>query len=228
MAGCASTPNPAPALSDHVAAVESFRAARAAGDLDAARAFLVAEPRVWYESKDGTKVPMFVARRAGTELDGSAKTILYGYGGFNVSLTPGFSASILAWVERGGTYTRANLRGGGKAFSIELRLGANAYICGEETSMLDSLEGKRGLVRFKHPQHLNGILGRGTPLAERFVKVKVGGDVALLKGIMKQLLVMEAERPGEVQRLRALLRRQLDACGAQFPTRSDGSDVLRP
>jgi molybdopterin-dependent oxidoreductase alpha subunit len=57
---------------------------------------------------------------------------------------------------------------------------------------------ERGLVRFRHPQQLNGLLGSGTPLAERFVRVRVGGDVALLKGVMKELLALEAERPGRV------------------------------
>lgn len=70
--------------------------------------------QVRYPSKDGTPIPMFVAHRAGRALDGRAKTLLYGYGGFNVSLTPTFSASILAWIERGGTFALANIRGGGE------------------------------------------------------------------------------------------------------------------
>jgi len=57
---------------------------------------------------------------------------------------------------------------------------------------------ERGLVRFKHPQRLSGIFGDGTRLAERFVQVRVGGDVALLKGVMKELLALESERPGRV------------------------------
>ncbi|HEY8121792.1 MAG TPA: FdhF/YdeP family oxidoreductase [Myxococcota bacterium] len=57
---------------------------------------------------------------------------------------------------------------------------------------------ERGLVRFKHPQRVTGLLGAGTPLAERFVQVRVGGDVALLKGVMKELLALEVERPGQV------------------------------
>ncbi len=55
---------------------------------------------------------------------------------------------------------------------------------------------ERGLVRFKHPQQVRGLLGEGTELAERFVQLRVGGDVALLKGVMKELLALEAERPG--------------------------------
>jgi prolyl oligopeptidase len=66
----------------------------------------------FYASKDGTRIPMFVVRKKG--LTGPAPTILYGYGGFNVSLTPGFSPTKLAWLEAGGVYALANLRGGGE------------------------------------------------------------------------------------------------------------------
>ena len=57
---------------------------------------------------------------------------------------------------------------------------------------------ERGLVRFKHPQEVSGLIGHGTDLAERFVRVRIGGDVALLKGVMKELLALEDERPGEI------------------------------
>lgn len=68
--------------------------------------------QVFYESKDGTQVPMFITAKAGLKLDGSNPTLLYGYGGFNVSMTPAFSPSTLAWVEAGGVYAVACLRGG--------------------------------------------------------------------------------------------------------------------
>jgi prolyl oligopeptidase len=66
----------------------------------------------WYTSKDGTRVPMFVMHREGLELTGDHPTWLYGYGGFIAALTPRFDPMVAAWVERGGVYAMANLRGG--------------------------------------------------------------------------------------------------------------------
>ena len=70
--------------------------------------------QVFYSSKDGTRVPMFVAHKKGLKLDGSNPTLLYGYGGFSISLTPSFSVSRLAWMEMGGVFAMPNLRGGGE------------------------------------------------------------------------------------------------------------------
>ena len=75
-------------------------------DLEVVRSFVT--------SPDGTQVPLFVARRREQPLDGTAPTILYGYGGFQVSLTPAYSAGVRAWVEGGGVYATACLRGGGE------------------------------------------------------------------------------------------------------------------
>jgi prolyl oligopeptidase len=68
--------------------------------------------QVWYVSKDGTKVPMFVVSKKGIEKNGKNPTLLYGYGGFNVSLKPTFNRSMYLWMEHGGIYAVANLRGG--------------------------------------------------------------------------------------------------------------------
>jgi len=68
----------------------------------------------FYTSKDGTRVPLMIVSKKGTKLEGDNPTILYGYGGFNVSQTPGFSVSTIAWLELGGVYAVANLRGGGE------------------------------------------------------------------------------------------------------------------
>src|SRR5690606_24116469 len=70
--------------------------------------------QVFYESKDGTKIPMIITYRKDLKLNGKNPTILYGYGGFNISLTPSFSITNAVWMENGGIYAVANLRGGGE------------------------------------------------------------------------------------------------------------------
>lgn len=70
--------------------------------------------QVFYNSKDGTKIPMIITHKKGIELNGENPTILYGYGGFNISLNPGFSLTNAVWMEQGGIYAVPNLRGGGE------------------------------------------------------------------------------------------------------------------
>ena len=70
--------------------------------------------QVFYHSKDGTRVPMFITHKKGIKLDGNNPTYLYAYGGFNASMTPSFSVSLLVWMEMGGIYAMPNIRGGGE------------------------------------------------------------------------------------------------------------------
>ena len=70
--------------------------------------------QIFYESKDGTRVPMFIAHKKDLKRDGNNPTLLYGYGGFNISLTPSFSVSYVTWMEMGGVVAIPNLRGGGE------------------------------------------------------------------------------------------------------------------
>ena len=70
---------------------------------------------MFYHSKDGTRVPMFLTYKKGMKLDGQNPTLLYAYGGFDISLTPAFLVSrMLVWLEMGGVYAQPNLRGGGE------------------------------------------------------------------------------------------------------------------
>jgi prolyl oligopeptidase len=70
--------------------------------------------QVFYTSKDGTRAPMFISHKKGVKLDGNNPTLLYGYGGFNISITPAFSVATLEWMEMGGVFAVPNLRGGGE------------------------------------------------------------------------------------------------------------------
>jgi prolyl oligopeptidase len=70
--------------------------------------------QVFYNSKDGTRIPMFLVHKKGLVFNGTTPTLLYGYGGFNISLTPAFSVPVIEWIESGGLYAVPNLRGGGE------------------------------------------------------------------------------------------------------------------
>ena len=86
-----------------------YHASKAPFDSDA-----YVSKQIFYTSKDGTQVPMIITHRADLALDQAHPTILYGYGGFNISLTPSFSSAMAAWLEAGGVYAVPNLRGGGE------------------------------------------------------------------------------------------------------------------
>jgi prolyl oligopeptidase len=86
-----------------------FRAPKAAFDPSS-----LIERQVFYPSKDGTRIPMLLAYRKGLKLDGQNPVLLYGYGGFGVSMLPAFNPSRIAWIEMGGVYAIANIRGGGE------------------------------------------------------------------------------------------------------------------
>ena len=113
--------------------------------------------QVFYKSKDGTKVPMYICYKKGTKLDGSAPTIMYGYGGFNISLLPRFSTTCFAWMEQGGVYVTVNLRGGGE-------YGKDWHEAGKKQNKQnvfdDFITAGEYLVKHKYtsPQHL-GIMG---------------------------------------------------------------------
>ncbi len=114
--------------------------------------------QVFYTSRDGTRVPMFITHRRNLERDGSHPTLLYGYGGFNQSITPAFSVSALAWLEMGGIYAVANLRGGGeygKSWHDAGRLGNKQNVFDDFIAAADFLIEQR----YTSPQHL-GIHGR--------------------------------------------------------------------
>jgi prolyl oligopeptidase len=83
--------------------------------------------QVWYPSRDGTRVPLFVMHRKGLPLDGRNPALLYGYGGFAVSITPAFSTTAAWWLEQGGVYAVANIRGGGEFGEAWHRAGMLAH-----------------------------------------------------------------------------------------------------
>lgn len=101
------TPGSISRLDTATGQVSEFRATRIGADTSA----YVTE-QVFYTSKDGTRVPMFITHRKGLVKDGAAPTLLYGYGGFNIPQQPAFSVPVLVWLEMGGVYAVANLRGG--------------------------------------------------------------------------------------------------------------------
>ncbi len=113
--------------------------------------------QVFYSSKDGTKVPMFIAHKQGLKRNGKNPTLLYGYGGFNISLTPGFSISRLQWMEMGGVFAMANLRGGGEYGKLWHKAGTKTQ---KQNVFDDFIAAAQWLVdnQYTSPEHL-GIQG---------------------------------------------------------------------
>ena len=114
--------------------------------------------QVFYPSKDGTRVPLYIVSRKGTELTGKNPTILYGYGGFNIALEPTFSPAIAGWIEMGGVYAMANLRGGGEYGRAWHEGGMKTH----KQNVFNDFIGAAEYLIAQHwtsPQHL-GIYGR--------------------------------------------------------------------
>ncbi len=128
--------------------------------------------QVFYPSKDGTKIPMFIVHKKGLKLDGTNPTLLTGYGGFNISETPAFSRGTYLWMEHGGVYALANLRGGAEYGEDWHRAG----MLGNKQNVFDDfIAAGEYLVREKYtsPAHLaiqggsNGGLLMGAALTQR-------------------------------------------------------------
>ncbi len=93
--------------------------------------------QVFFNSKDGTKIPMFITRRKDLKLNGDTPTLLYGYGGFSISLTPAFSPAIASWLDMGGVYAVVNLRGGGEYGEVWHKAGTK----GQKQNVFDDFIG---------------------------------------------------------------------------------------
>ena len=115
--------------------------------------------QIFYSSKDGTKVPMFISHRKGLVLDGNNRTYLYGYGGFNISLTPAFSVSMLVWMEMGGVFAVANLRGGGEYGEDWHRAGT---VHKKQNAFDDFISAAEWLITNKYTQRSKLAIGGGS------------------------------------------------------------------
>ncbi len=125
--------------------------------------------QVFYHSKDGTRVPMFLAYKKGIEPNGANPTLLYGYGGFNISLPPVFSVGRLEWMEMGGIYAQPNLRGGGEYGEAWHEAGKKL----EETKCLRRFHRRR---RVAHPREIHSAREVGHPGRQQRWAVGGGRD----------------------------------------------------
>ncbi len=115
--------------------------------------------QVFYQSKDGTKVLMFLVYKKGLKLDGNNPTYLYGYGGFNISLTPGFSVGNLVWMEMGGVYAQPNLRGGGEYGEAWHQAGMKLQ---KQNVFDDFISAAEWLIKNKYTSTLKLAIGGGS------------------------------------------------------------------
>ena len=128
--------------------------------------------QLWATSKDGTRIPYFVTARQGLRLDGTNPTLLYGYGGFSISITPSFRSDVLAWLELGGVYVTANMRGGAEYGEVWHRAG---MLEKKQNVFDDFIAVAEALVRDRYtsPEHLainggsNGGLLVGAAMTQR-------------------------------------------------------------
>ena len=145
--------------------------------------------QVFYTSKDGTKVPMFIVAKKGIKLDGSHPTVLYGYGGFDVTITPSFNPMLPVWLEMGGVYAVANLRGGGTYGEAWHHAG----MLGKKQNVFDDFAWaakyliKQGYTSSKHlgiQGYSNGGLLTGASITER---PKLFGAAYIGHGVLDML-----------------------------------------
>ncbi len=145
--------------------------------------------QVFFTSKDGTKVPMFILAKKGVALDGKNPTLLYGYGGFGISLRPAFSVVSVAWLEQGGVYATANLRGGGEygeawhrvATKLHKQLVFDDFIAAAEWLVTNHYASRQTLGIYGGS---NGGLLVGAVLTER---PELFGAAASLSGVLDML-----------------------------------------
>ena len=158
--------------------------------------------QVFYPSKDGTRVPMFIMRRKDAPRDGNQPVMLYGYGGFNVTLSPSFSPAIQAWLEMGGIYVVANLRGGGEY--------------GEEWHQAGTQARKSRTCSTISSPRLNTWSARNTRTPKRLAIIGRSNGGLLVGAALTQ-------RPESVWRRAARCRRAWTCCDITPPARTRAS-----